>query len=176
MKSASSDLAFGVADQQEFQDALARIRDGIGRMGAPFETVLEYLELPPEIASVGGQICLAEEALSGRQLTFEGYRYRGETHTLGVVDSVTHEDSPSFVRYQYPAAVPARVTERMADISDRVISHGPAAPSGPLPGRGQVVSAALERRPRAPPSHRAGHRAGAARDTRHHGRRDRARR
>lgn len=123
VKSASSDLAFGVANQQEFQDALARIRDGIGRIGAPFETVLEYLELPSEIASVGGQICLAEEALSGRQLTFEGYRYRGETYTLGVVDSVTHEDSPSFVRYQYPATVPGRVTERMADISDRVVSQ-----------------------------------------------------
>ncbi|MGH3897406.1 MAG: hypothetical protein ACRDTA_03970 [Pseudonocardiaceae bacterium] len=62
-----------------------------------------------------------EETISGRQLTFEGYRYRGETHTLGVVDSVTHEESPSFVRYQYPAAVPDRIAERMADISDRVI-------------------------------------------------------
>ena len=53
--------------------------------GAPFETVLDFLELPPEIACVGGHVCLAEEAISGRQLTFEGYRYRGETHTLGVV-------------------------------------------------------------------------------------------
>ena len=87
VKSASSELAFGVADKQEFQDALARIRAGIDRMGSPFETVLEYLELPPEIAGVGGQVCLAEETISGRQLTFEGYRYRGETHTLGVVDS-----------------------------------------------------------------------------------------
>ena len=121
VKSASSDLAFGVANQQEFQDALAQIRDGIGRIGAPFDTVLEHLELPPEIASVGGQVCLAEETLSGRQLTFEGYRYRGQTHTLGVVDSVTHEHSPSFLRYQYPAFIPDRVTERMADISDRIV-------------------------------------------------------
>ncbi|MGQ0777560.1 MAG: ATP-grasp domain-containing protein [Pseudonocardiales bacterium] len=121
VKSTCSDLAFGVANQQEFQDALARIRDGIGRMGIPFETVLEHLELPPEIAGVGGRVCLAEETISGRQLTFEGYRYLGETHTLGVVDSVTHEKSPSFVRYQYPATVPNRVTERMADISDRVL-------------------------------------------------------
>ncbi len=121
VKSASSELAFGVANQQEFQHALAQIRDGIGRIGNPFETVLEYLELPPEIASVGGQVCLAEEAISGRQLTFEGYRYRGETHTLGVVDSVTHEESPSFLRYQYPASVPDRIGERIADISDRVI-------------------------------------------------------
>ena len=121
VKSVSSDLAFGVANQQEFQDALKQIRDGISRMGAPFETVLDLLELPPEIAEVGGQVCLAEEAISGRQLTFEGYRYRGETHTLGVVDSVRHEGSPSFLRYQYPASIPDRVAERMADISDRVV-------------------------------------------------------
>lgn len=121
VKSAASDLAFGVADHQEFQDALGQIRDGISRMGAPFELVLEHLELPPEIACVGGQACLAEEAIGGRQLTLEGYRYRGETHTLGVVDSVTHEHSPSFVRYQYPASIPDRTVARMADISDRVI-------------------------------------------------------
>lgn len=118
VKSASSALAFAVANQQEFQDALVQIRDGIGRIGAPFETVLDYLELPSEIASVGGQVCLAEEAVGGRQLTFEGYRYRGETHTLGVVDSITHKDSSSFVRYQYPASIPDRVAERMANISD----------------------------------------------------------
>jgi hypothetical protein len=123
VKSASSELAFGVANQQEFQDAVEQIRDGISRMGAPFETLLDYLELPPEIANVGGQVCLAEEAISGRQLTFEGYRYRGETHTLGVVDSIRHESSPSFVRYQYPASIPGRVAERLADISDRVVGQ-----------------------------------------------------
>jgi hypothetical protein len=121
VKSASSELAFGVANQQEFQDAVKQIREGISRMGAPFEVILDYLELPPEIANVGGQVCLAEEAISGRQLTFEGYRYRGETHTLGVVDSVRYEENPSFVRYQYPASIPDRVAERMADISDRVV-------------------------------------------------------
>jgi len=121
VKSASSALAFRVANQQEFQNALAEIREEIGRMGAPFEAVLEYLELPPEIANIGGQICLAEETISGRQLTLEGYRYHGQTHTLGVVDSVTHEESPSFVRFQYPASIPDQVAERMADISDRVV-------------------------------------------------------
>ncbi|MGH4025622.1 MAG: ATP-grasp domain-containing protein, partial [Pseudonocardiaceae bacterium] len=121
VKSFSSDLAFGVANRQEFLDALAQIRDGIGRVGAPFEIVLEHLDLPPEIADAGGMVCLAEESISGRQLTLEGYRYGGQTHTLGVVDSVTHDESPSFVRFQYPASIPEQVTKRMADISDRVI-------------------------------------------------------
>ena len=121
VKSFSSALAFGVADQQEFQKALAEIRDGIGRIGEPFEAVLDHVDLPPEIAEVGGQVCLAEETISGRQLTLEGYRHGGKTHVLGVVDSVTHEDSPSFLRFQYPASVPDRVTEQMTDISDRIV-------------------------------------------------------
>jgi hypothetical protein len=121
VKSASSQLAFGVANRQQFHDAFAQIRDGIGRIGSPFETVLDYIDLPPEIASVGGQVCLAEETLSGRQLTLEGYRYRGETHTLGIVESVTHDESPSFVRFQYPASIPEQIAERMANISDRIV-------------------------------------------------------
>jgi hypothetical protein len=121
VKSFSSDLAFGLSNQEEFRDALAQIRDGIGRIGAPFEVVLEHLDLPPEIAEVGGQVCLAEESIGGRQLTLEGYRYHAKTHPLGVVDSVTHDDSPSFVRFQYPASVPDRLTERMVDISDRIL-------------------------------------------------------
>lgn len=121
VKSFSSDLAFGVSNRREFQDALAEIRDGIGRVGSPFETVLAHLDLPPEIADAGGLVCLAEETMRGRQFTIEGYRYGGETHILGVVDSVTHDESPSFVRFQYPASVPDRVAERMADISDRVL-------------------------------------------------------
>ncbi|MBV8995625.1 MAG: ATP-grasp domain-containing protein [Pseudonocardiales bacterium] len=123
VKSASSELAFGVANHQEFQDALAQIRGGIAWMGAPFEIVLDHLNLPPDIASVGGQVCLAEETISGRQLTFEGYRYRGKTYTLGVVDSVGYDDSPSFLRYQYPAAIPDRTAKRMAEISDRIVGQ-----------------------------------------------------
>jgi biotin carboxylase len=123
VKSASSQLAFEVSNDQEFRDALAQIRDGIGRIGSPFEFVLEHLELPPEIAGVGGQMCLAEEKISGRQLTIEGYCYRGETHTLGIVDSVTHEKSSSFVRFQYPASVPDHIADRMVDISDRVLKQ-----------------------------------------------------
>src|SRR5262245_34908756 len=54
VKSFSSYLAFGVANQQEFQNALTRIRESIGWVGTPFGAVLERLELPPEIAGIGG--------------------------------------------------------------------------------------------------------------------------
>jgi hypothetical protein len=123
VKSASSDLAFHVADQQQFEDAVEEIREGIDRIGRPFDLVLDHLDLPPEIAEIGGQACLAEEEVRGRQLTVEGYRFDGRVHVYGVVDSVTYPESSSFLRFQYPSGVPASVTDRLEDISRRVIQQ-----------------------------------------------------
>jgi hypothetical protein len=121
VKSFSSVLAFGVADQAAFRDALGKIRDGIGWVGEPFDALLEYVDLPPEIAAAGGQVCLAEEAIVGRQLTIEGYRYRGEVVIYGVVDSINYDNSPSFLRYQYPSTLPQPVLDRLADITRRLV-------------------------------------------------------
>jgi hypothetical protein len=121
VKSFSSDLAFGVADDEAFREALAKIREGIGWVGEPFDALLKYVQLPSDIAAVGGQMCLAEEAITGKQLTVEGYCYRGEVVIYGVVDSVHCDNSPSFLRYQYPSSLPERVIERLHDISCRVI-------------------------------------------------------
>jgi hypothetical protein len=121
VKSFSSVLAFGVADDEAFRGAVGKIREGIGWVGEPFDALLEHVQLPPEIATAGGQMCLAEEAITGQQLTVEGYRYRGEVVIYGVIDSVTYPNSPSFLRYQYPSSLPERVVERLCDISRRVI-------------------------------------------------------
>lgn len=124
VKSFSSDLAFGATNIAEFREVLPQIRAGIGRIGEPFDILLDHMELPREVADAvgGGQACMAEEAISGRQLTVEGYRYRGQTYAYGVLDSVTDDDS-SFIRFQYPAPIPARVTDRMEDITDRVLDQ-----------------------------------------------------
>ncbi|MDQ4118726.1 MAG: ATP-grasp domain-containing protein [Actinomycetota bacterium] len=121
VKSFSSDLAFGVDDLDGFRDALARIRDGIGFIGEPFEVVLDKLELPPAIAEMGGRACLAEETALGRQVTLEGY-VRGESvHVFGVVDTINRDDVPSQDRFRYPSTLPREVAERMADISRRIV-------------------------------------------------------
>ncbi|MBA0128194.1 ATP-grasp domain-containing protein [Haloechinothrix sp. YIM 98757] len=122
VKSFSSVLAFGVADQDAFRQALGTIREGIGRIGEPFDALLEHLQLPPEIAAVGGQMCLAEEAIAGRQLTVEGYRYDGEVVLYGVIDSVRYDNSPSFLRFQYPSTLPEQVIARLEDISTRLVT------------------------------------------------------
>ncbi|MGH3629084.1 MAG: ATP-grasp domain-containing protein [Sciscionella sp.] len=122
VKSFSSVLAFGVHDRVQFADAVKQIREGISWVGEPFDELLEYLDLPAEIAEVGGQACLAEEALTGQMATVEGYRCDGEVHIYGVVDSVRYPNSSSFLRYQYPSSLPTEVCLRMAEIGRTVIS------------------------------------------------------
>ncbi|MEE4593447.1 ATP-grasp domain-containing protein [Streptomyces sp. DSM 41524] len=117
----SSELAFSVKDEEEFGAAVSRIREGIGRVGKPFDAVLERLELPPEMEGVGGQVCLAEEALSGVQVAVEGYVHRGEVTVYGVLDSIDYPDSSSFLRHQYPSALPEPVIRRLHDVSGRVM-------------------------------------------------------
>ena len=123
VKSASSDLAFQVRDEREFTEAVEAIREGIDRIGKPFDVVLEHLELPKEIEDVGGRACLAEEEVTGRQVTVEGYMFEGKVHVYGIVDSVTYPESTTFLRFQYPSSVPASVAERLEEISREVITQ-----------------------------------------------------
>lgn len=123
VKSFSSQLAFRVNDDAEFRDALASIREGIDRVGEPFDAVLHHLSgLPGEIENAGGQACIAEQAVSGQQVTVEGYRHHGRTHIYGIIDSATYPDSPSFLRYQYPSSLPGQVRSRITGSARRVIA------------------------------------------------------
>jgi hypothetical protein len=117
----SSELAFGVGDQQEFRAAVDAIREDGSRVGRPFEYVLDQLDLPPEMSGVGGLVCLAEEAMSGVQVAVEGYVDQGEVTVYGVLDSVDYPNRPSFLRHQYPSTLPAPVLQRLKDVSVRVI-------------------------------------------------------
>ncbi|KWT60132.1 biotin carboxylase [Streptomyces albus subsp. albus] len=117
----SSELAFGVHDEAEFRAAVDRIREGIGRVGRPFEDILGRLDLPPEMAGVGGQVCLAEEELSGIQVAVEGYVHDGEVTVYGVLDSIDYPGCSSFLRHQYPSTLPEPVLHRLRDATARVM-------------------------------------------------------
>ena len=121
VRSASSELAFRADDPLQLADAAARIGRGIRRIGDAFGAVLGLLELPPELAGVGGSACLVEEAVVGRQVTVEGYSLQGQVHVYGIVDSVTVPGGTSFLRYQYPSTIPDVVAERMVELTRRVM-------------------------------------------------------
>ncbi|MBC9726261.1 acetyl-CoA carboxylase biotin carboxylase subunit family protein [Streptomyces sp. TRM68367] len=123
VKSYASQLAFRAEDDAQLAAALAEIREGIDRIGKPFEYILRQLDLPPEIAEAGGRTCLVEEELSGTRATAEGYSSDGRIDIYGVVDSLTYPGTPSFLRYQYPSALPPHILRRMEDLSKRVITQ-----------------------------------------------------
>jgi hypothetical protein len=122
VKSFSSKLAFEVTDEREFDAAVAELRDGVARVGEPFEQLLQRAELPPEIAAAGGQAALAERALSGDRAAVEGYVQNGEVVVYGVLDSLIYPDVSSFLRHQYPSQLPAPTQERLTDVSRRLMT------------------------------------------------------
>lgn len=123
IKSASSEGAHHVEDEEQLKTAVALESEQIGRMGGPFNDILDMLVLPPEIAEIGTATCLVEEEATGFQVTVEGYAHDGDVEVYGVVDSVTYPDTSSFLRYQYPSSrVPQHIQNYMADVSRRVIA------------------------------------------------------
>lgn len=121
VKSAGSYLGFRIDDEAAFHRAVAEIREHIHRIAEPFDKILEYVELPADIAAVGGHYCLAEALLTGEMCTLEGYVFNGEVHVHGVVDSVREPDSSSFARYQYPSRMPRQVTDRMEAVARKAL-------------------------------------------------------
>ena len=122
IKSASSEGAHYLENDDDLRAAVAIERHEVGRIGGPFNDILAMLDLPPEIATISGTACLVEQAAAGEQVTVEGFSRNGQVRVYGVVDSITHPDAPSFVRYQYPSRLPEHVLEHMAEVSRRVIT------------------------------------------------------
>lgn len=123
VKSAGSYLGFRVEDDAQFAAVLAEIREHIGIFAEPFDRILDYAELPAEVAGVGGHFCLAESLIGGRQCTLEGYVQDGGIHFHGLIDSIRARDRPTFLRYQYPSSLPRRAREQMQDIARRTLTH-----------------------------------------------------
>ncbi len=84
----------------------------------PFSQVLRRQGLIP----IGGQL-LAEEVLTGHQVTFEGFVHASKVSTLGVVDSTMYGHTLSFRRFDCPTRLPQHVQERMGDIAARFMRH-----------------------------------------------------
>ncbi|MBB4689084.1 ATP-grasp domain-containing protein [Amycolatopsis jiangsuensis] len=121
VKSFSSELAFQVRDEQSFGAAVAEIREGVGRVGSPFEAVLSRVELPPEIAEVGGAACLAEAAMHGIQAAVEGYVWKGDVRLYGALDSLDYPERSSFLCHRYPSQLPPETIGRMEEAARRVM-------------------------------------------------------
>ncbi|MFC4976559.1 ATP-grasp domain-containing protein [Halomonas beimenensis] len=123
IKSSGSRLGFRIDTPEDFYHAIERLREDIGLIADPFNTVLEHARLPDEIAAVDGHFCMAEEIIGGWQCTVEGYVFEGDVVSYGIVDSLRYPQVLSFFHYRYPSGLPDTIQDKMRELTDRVMRH-----------------------------------------------------
>jgi hypothetical protein len=64
---------------------------------------------------------LAEELISGNQVTVEGFINHGNVEIIGITDSIMHPGTISFARFDYPSSLPLAIQNRMTEVVRRVI-------------------------------------------------------
>jgi hypothetical protein len=64
---------------------------------------------------------IAEELLSGAEVTLEGYVHGDEVVTIGVTDSVKYPGTLSFERFEYPSALPEERQAELCGVAARVL-------------------------------------------------------
>ncbi len=100
-------------------------RDAIGHFVGTYLEIFHRLVAHYTNFEVDGRAFLAEEILHGDQVTVEGYVTQDEVGFLGIVDSVLHPETNSFIRFDYPSRLDAAVQTRMRDIArDAILAHG----------------------------------------------------
>ena len=72
------------------------------------------------MAKTNGPV-LAEELLSGTEVTLEGYVHEARATTIGVTDSVKYPGTLSFERFEYPSALPEERQAELADVAGRIV-------------------------------------------------------
>jgi len=122
VKSWSSQLGFKINNRDDFQSALAAIRNAIDRFACPFDQALAYAELPDDIRPITGRFCLAEGIIGGRQCTIEGYARSGEVVPYGIIDSLRHTNGSTFSRYQYPTHLDDDVRVRIHELTKKLMA------------------------------------------------------
>jgi biotin carboxylase/quercetin dioxygenase-like cupin family protein len=123
IKGFASTLGFKISNAQEFEAAIAEIRENIRRIGDEFNVVMKQVDLPPEVANVDGNWCIAEQLVKGWQSGVEGYVVNGQVHIHGIFDCYKDKELKSFNRYELPSRWPRGVRTRMVDAVKKLMPH-----------------------------------------------------
>jgi biotin carboxylase len=116
-----SHLGFLVTDAQDLRAAADELRHALPRLSGPLQAVLAHAEVPENVRRLPEHAVLAEELLTGRLCTIEGYVTGGHPHAYAVVDSVREPGSSSFARYEYPSTLPHRMQAGLCALAERVV-------------------------------------------------------
>jgi biotin carboxylase len=116
VKSCMSMNAYRIDSQTELFE---RVRNALHpvRFYKPFDDMVRaYTEL-----GMGSGYLLAEELLTGHQVSVEGYVADGQPVIQGIIDAVMFPGTISFKRFQYPSQLPPEVQSRMESIACRFL-------------------------------------------------------
>lgn len=123
VKGYASLLGFRINDADDFHRALKIVRDKIRRIGDPFNTILQRIALPAEVAAVDGNHLIAEQLIHGLEIAPEGSVQQGQFRVHGVIDMVRDKNHKSFLRYEYPSQSPHHIQERAINIAEKVLKQ-----------------------------------------------------
>jgi biotin carboxylase len=123
IKAHSSQLGYKIQNADDLHKALDTIRPNIGHFAELLNKLLDRVEVPAEVGSVDGHYCIAEEILTGRQTTVEGFVYEGEAHTYGIIDIIREQDSSTFSHYIYPSTFPSHIQQRINEVACQIMTH-----------------------------------------------------
>lgn len=119
VKSYSGFLSFFIGGREDFKKAIEKIRSNISRYALPYNSFLQSTGVNTN--GVDANWCIAEELIGGKMCTIEGYVYRGEVSTFGLIDSHRYPGKTSFSRYQYPSTMPVSVRRRIDEVTKKVM-------------------------------------------------------
>jgi biotin carboxylase len=123
VKASLSYLGFRCGTMSDFESARNVARGELPAYARMMNDLIRRsrVEPPKDYVDWAADAMIAEEYLSGRQCTLEGYMVRGEMHVLGIVDSIRLPNRISFTRFQMPTAWPSWAQRDMVQISERVL-------------------------------------------------------
>jgi hypothetical protein len=93
-----------LAEEPRYRDGYARLAEAAG---AGLETTHGFL---------------VEELVEGDEVTLEGFVHHGETVVIGVTDSVKYPGTNSFMRFEYPSALPDERLRELAGVAERLVA------------------------------------------------------
>lgn len=116
-------LGFKICNENDFKQAMEETRKVITTLGDPFNTLIQKVDMPPELKEINGNWMLAEQYVKGREFAPEGYVQDGQCHLHGMIDMVIGSNGKSFERYEYPSTMPEDVQRRANDVTKKLMAH-----------------------------------------------------
>ncbi|AQT68220.1 acetyl-CoA carboxylase biotin carboxylase subunit [Anaerohalosphaera lusitana] len=117
----SGHLGFEIKSDQDLGHAVDQIQHRKDLFADPYFTLEKQIEMSEDMHHASEKIFVAEQIISGKQCTLEGYIYNGEFDFHGLIDSFRYPNRMSFSRYQYPSKIPQRVQKQMHEKAEKIL-------------------------------------------------------